>query len=79
MAGVRGGVAGVAGVKGWCGWCGWGQGAVWLVWLVPHSSLDSCHISDILFQKLVQFWFATGGAGFCINRQLALKMVPWAR
>ncbi|XP_031204667.1 beta-1,3-N-acetylglucosaminyltransferase manic fringe isoform X2 [Mastomys coucha] len=28
--------------------------------------------------KLVQFWFATGGAGFCINRQLALKMVPWA-
>ncbi|XP_040610116.1 beta-1,3-N-acetylglucosaminyltransferase manic fringe isoform X2 [Mesocricetus auratus] len=29
--------------------------------------------------KLVQFWFATGGAGFCISRQLALKMVPWAR
>lgn len=28
--------------------------------------------------RLVQFWFATGGAGFCINRQLALKMVPWA-
>lgn len=28
--------------------------------------------------KLVRFWFATGGAGFCINRQLALKMVPWA-
>ncbi|XP_008065532.1 beta-1,3-N-acetylglucosaminyltransferase manic fringe isoform X2 [Carlito syrichta] len=26
----------------------------------------------------VQFWFATGGAGFCINRKLALKMVPWA-
>ncbi|XP_037702671.1 beta-1,3-N-acetylglucosaminyltransferase manic fringe isoform X2 [Choloepus didactylus] len=29
--------------------------------------------------RLVQFWFATGGAGFCINRKLALKMVPWAR
>ncbi|XP_052016891.1 beta-1,3-N-acetylglucosaminyltransferase manic fringe isoform X4 [Apodemus sylvaticus] len=28
--------------------------------------------------RLVRFWFATGGAGFCINRQLALKMVPWA-
>ncbi|XP_003514876.1 beta-1,3-N-acetylglucosaminyltransferase manic fringe [Cricetulus griseus] len=28
--------------------------------------------------RLVQFWFATGGAGFCISRQLALKMVPWA-
>ncbi|XP_022374705.1 beta-1,3-N-acetylglucosaminyltransferase manic fringe isoform X4 [Enhydra lutris kenyoni] len=28
--------------------------------------------------RLVQFWFATGGAGFCINRELALKMAPWA-
>ncbi|XP_029410969.1 beta-1,3-N-acetylglucosaminyltransferase manic fringe isoform X2 [Nannospalax galili] len=28
--------------------------------------------------RLVRFWFATGGAGFCINRKLALKMVPWA-
>ncbi|GAB1299560.1 Beta-1,3-N-acetylglucosaminyltransferase manic fringe [Apodemus speciosus] len=28
--------------------------------------------------RLVRFWFATGGAGFCINRQLALKMAPWA-
>lgn len=26
----------------------------------------------------VQFWFATGGAGFCLSRQLAEKMVPWA-
>uniref|UniRef100_A0A7N4V521 MFNG O-fucosylpeptide 3-beta-N-acetylglucosaminyltransferase n=1 Tax=Sarcophilus harrisii TaxID=9305 RepID=A0A7N4V521_SARHA len=26
----------------------------------------------------VRFWFATGGAGFCINRKLARKMVPWA-
>ncbi|XP_059537594.1 beta-1,3-N-acetylglucosaminyltransferase manic fringe isoform X3 [Myotis daubentonii] len=29
--------------------------------------------------RLVQFWFATGGAGFCISRKLALKMAPWAR
>ncbi|XP_067998488.1 beta-1,3-N-acetylglucosaminyltransferase manic fringe isoform X2 [Melanerpes formicivorus] len=28
--------------------------------------------------KSVRFWFATGGAGFCISRQLASKMVPWA-
>ncbi|XP_006890205.1 PREDICTED: beta-1,3-N-acetylglucosaminyltransferase manic fringe isoform X1 [Elephantulus edwardii] len=28
--------------------------------------------------RLVQFWFATGGAGFCINRRLVLKMAPWA-
>ncbi|KAL2309250.1 hypothetical protein Nmel_005435 [Mimus melanotis] len=28
--------------------------------------------------KSVHFWFATGGAGFCISRRLARKMVPWA-
>ncbi|NXJ29775.1 MFNG acetylglucosaminyltransferase, partial [Dicrurus megarhynchus] len=28
--------------------------------------------------KSVRFWFATGGAGFCISRTLARKMVPWA-
>ncbi|XP_038598748.1 beta-1,3-N-acetylglucosaminyltransferase radical fringe [Tachyglossus aculeatus] len=28
--------------------------------------------------KKVQFWFATGGAGFCLSRGLALKMSPWA-
>ncbi|XP_036804668.1 beta-1,3-N-acetylglucosaminyltransferase lunatic fringe-like [Oncorhynchus mykiss] len=26
----------------------------------------------------VRFWFATGGAGFCVSRGLALKMSPWA-
>lgn len=29
-------------------------------------------------QRPVHFWFATGGAGFCISRGLALKMSPWA-
>lgn len=24
----------------------------------------------------VKFWFATGGAGFCISRALAIKMMP---
>ncbi|XP_053263066.1 beta-1,3-N-acetylglucosaminyltransferase manic fringe isoform X1 [Podarcis raffonei] len=28
--------------------------------------------------KSVYFWFATGGAGFCISRKLAQKMAPWA-
>ncbi|XP_067415113.1 beta-1,3-N-acetylglucosaminyltransferase manic fringe isoform X2 [Emydura macquarii macquarii] len=28
--------------------------------------------------KSVRFWFATGGAGFCISRRLAVKMAPWA-
>ncbi|XP_013367122.1 PREDICTED: beta-1,3-N-acetylglucosaminyltransferase manic fringe isoform X1 [Chinchilla lanigera] len=36
------------------------------------------HPCDPGKQRLVQFWFATGGAGFCINRKLALKMAPWA-
>ncbi|XP_017543784.1 beta-1,3-N-acetylglucosaminyltransferase manic fringe [Pygocentrus nattereri] len=26
----------------------------------------------------VSFWFATGGAGFCLNRKLAERMAPWA-
>ncbi|XP_077380896.1 beta-1,3-N-acetylglucosaminyltransferase manic fringe isoform X2 [Festucalex cinctus] len=26
----------------------------------------------------VKFWFATGGAGFCLSRRLAHKMSPWA-
>ncbi|CAB1422731.1 unnamed protein product [Pleuronectes platessa] len=26
----------------------------------------------------VRFWFATGGAGFCLSRSLAEKMAPWA-
>ncbi|XP_064477940.1 fringe glycosyltransferase-like [Ornithodoros turicata] len=29
-------------------------------------------------QKNITFWFATGGAGFCISRALALKMMPIA-
>lgn len=30
-------------------------------------------------QREVRFWFATGGAGFCLSRRLAEKMAPWAR
>ncbi|KAL0272397.1 UNVERIFIED_CONTAM: hypothetical protein PYX00_005380 [Menopon gallinae] len=26
----------------------------------------------------ISFWFATGGAGFCLSRALALKMIPVA-
>ncbi|XP_028302710.1 beta-1,3-N-acetylglucosaminyltransferase lunatic fringe-like isoform X2 [Gouania willdenowi] len=28
--------------------------------------------------ETVRFWFATGGAGFCLSRGLSLKMKPWA-
>ncbi|XP_061535546.1 beta-1,3-N-acetylglucosaminyltransferase lunatic fringe-like [Phycodurus eques] len=28
--------------------------------------------------RKVVFWFATGGAGFCLSRGLAIKMKPWA-
>lgn len=27
----------------------------------------------------VEFWFATGGAGFCLSHSLALRMEPWTR
>uniref|UniRef100_A0A667WJ61 Beta-1,3-N-acetylglucosaminyltransferase lunatic fringe-like n=1 Tax=Myripristis murdjan TaxID=586833 RepID=A0A667WJ61_9TELE len=34
--------------------------------------------TERLGTKQVSFWFATGGAGFCLSRGLALKMSPWA-
>lgn len=36
-------------------------------------------LSPVLLQRDVHFWFATGGAGFCLSRKLAEKMAPWAR
>ena len=45
--------------------------------LMRISSLSLC--SSAQTQKEVRFWFATGGAGFCLSRGLALKMSPWAR
>lgn len=37
-------------------------------------------LSPALLQvTTAKFWFATGGAGFCLSRGLALKMSPWAR
>ncbi|XP_033219919.1 fringe glycosyltransferase isoform X2 [Belonocnema kinseyi] len=34
--------------------------------------------SETVKRPKVKFWFATGGAGFCISRALALKMIPVA-
>lgn len=31
-----------------------------------------------MFQHKLKFWFATGGAGFCLSRSLATKMLPIA-
>lgn len=45
---------------------------------VEKELLSHCAGSP-LSQHPVHFWFATGGAGFCISRGLALKMSPWAR
>ncbi len=29
------------------------------------------------FQTRTSFWFATGGAGFCLSQSLAAKMMPY--
>ncbi|XP_054044152.1 beta-1,3-N-acetylglucosaminyltransferase manic fringe isoform X3 [Rissa tridactyla] len=55
--------------------------ATWDVYLGKPSLNRPIRASEMLPNnetKSVRFWFATGGAGFCISRQLASKMVPWA-
>lgn len=37
------------------------------------------HFSFQSVSHQAQFWFATGGAGFCISRPLAQKMAPVIR
>lgn len=34
--------------------------------------------SSVPTNKKITFWFATGGAGFCLSRALTLKMLPIA-
>ncbi|XP_061686998.1 beta-1,3-N-acetylglucosaminyltransferase manic fringe isoform X2 [Syngnathoides biaculeatus] len=50
---------------------------------VGKPSLDKPIIAHELMEgnttREVKFWFATGGAGFCLSRRLARKMSPWAR
>lgn len=45
----------------------------------PLCSFSQRPASRRLLCVQVRFWFATGGAGFCLSRGLALKMKPWAR
>ncbi|XP_067145980.1 beta-1,3-N-acetylglucosaminyltransferase manic fringe [Apteryx mantelli] len=55
--------------------------AVWDVYLGKPSLNRPIRASETLPNnktKSVHFWFATGGAGFCISRKLANKMAPWA-
>uniref|UniRef100_A0A1A7WZH6 Beta-1,3-N-acetylglucosaminyltransferase n=2 Tax=Iconisemion striatum TaxID=60296 RepID=A0A1A7WZH6_9TELE len=40
--------------------------------------IEATEMLDSNEMKQVHFWFATGGAGFCLSRGLALKMEPWA-
>ncbi|KAM9818630.1 beta-1,3-N-acetylglucosaminyltransferase manic fringe isoform 1-T1 [Syngnathus typhle] len=50
---------------------------------VGKASLDKPITAHELMEgnqtRQVKFWFATGGAGFCLSRRLAHKMSPWAR
>jgi len=49
------------------------------VYLGKPSTARPIDIWDLHNPKNVsQFWFATGGAGFCISRTMALKMAPYA-
>ncbi|XP_010004142.1 PREDICTED: beta-1,3-N-acetylglucosaminyltransferase manic fringe [Chaetura pelagica] len=55
--------------------------ATWDVYLGKPSLNRPIRASETLPNnqtKSVSFWFATGGAGFCISHKLASKMVPWA-
>ncbi|NXL04116.1 MFNG acetylglucosaminyltransferase, partial [Mesembrinibis cayennensis] len=55
--------------------------ATWDVYLGKPSLNRPIRASETLPNnqtKSVRFWFATGGAGFCISRKLASKMAPWA-
>uniref|UniRef100_A0A672TP08 MFNG O-fucosylpeptide 3-beta-N-acetylglucosaminyltransferase n=1 Tax=Strigops habroptila TaxID=2489341 RepID=A0A672TP08_STRHB len=55
--------------------------ATWDVYLGKPSLNRPIWASEMLPNnqtKSVRFWFATGGAGFCISHKLASKMVPWA-
>lgn len=42
------------------------------------SIMKPLKILDRETGKDMSFWFATGGAGFCLSRSLALKMLPLA-
>ncbi|KAM4750934.1 beta-1,3-N-acetylglucosaminyltransferase lunatic fringe-like isoform 2-T2 [Anableps anableps] len=41
----------------------------------PIEAMETLSMTEM---KQVHFWFATGGAGFCLSHGLALKMKPWA-
>lgn len=45
--------------------------------MVDNSYFFYIHLQTTGHQA--QFWFATGGAGFCISYKLALKMAPVIR
>ncbi|XP_054249656.1 beta-1,3-N-acetylglucosaminyltransferase radical fringe [Indicator indicator] len=45
---------------------------------LDHPIEAADHVQSDGSKTTVKFWFATGGAGFCISRGLALKMSPWA-
>lgn len=44
----------------------------------PLEIMNKDQPSNIRNKPNISFWFATGGAGFCLSKSLALKMVPVA-
>lgn len=62
-----------------------GLGFIIFIW--SSSSVNFLHLRFAPFSllqknattnKKITFWFATGGAGFCLSRALTLKMLPIA-
>lgn len=55
-------------------------GVAFLLVFAPPGLCVFCSLKPVsVCQREVRFWFATGGAGFCLSRRLAEKMIPWAR
>ena len=47
-------------------------------WYLGKTSTASPLKIMTMDRKNSSFWFATGGAGFCVSRTLAMKMAPYA-
>ena len=52
--------------------------SVSVLWLQPPNVSSKFQLFSFSFQHKLKFWFATGGAGFCLSRSLASKMLPIA-
>lgn len=44
---------------------------------LTREKIDFISKTCLCLQQKTVFWFATGGAGFCLSRAMALKMMPY--